>query len=74
VPGPLSGIRVMELPAIGPVPFLGMLMAGPAPRFSATPGETAKLTPVLADTEALLREAGYAAAEIGHLRNSGTIG
>jgi alpha-methylacyl-CoA racemase len=27
VPGPLDGIRVLELPAIGPVPFLGMLLA-----------------------------------------------
>ncbi|MDQ1722538.1 MAG: alpha-methylacyl-CoA racemase [Pseudonocardiales bacterium] len=27
MPGPLSGIRVLELPAIGPVPFLGMLLA-----------------------------------------------
>jgi len=27
VPGPLSGVRVLELPAIGPVPFLGMLLA-----------------------------------------------
>lgn len=26
-PGPLSGIRVLELPALGPVPFLGMLLA-----------------------------------------------
>ncbi len=25
--GPLDGIRVLELPAIGPVPFLGMLLA-----------------------------------------------
>ena len=25
--GPLSGIRVLELPAIGPVPFVGMLLA-----------------------------------------------
>jgi alpha-methylacyl-CoA racemase len=25
--GPLAGIRVIELPAIGPVPFLGMLLA-----------------------------------------------
>lgn len=25
--GPLSGVRVIELPAIGPVPFLGMLLA-----------------------------------------------
>jgi alpha-methylacyl-CoA racemase len=25
--GPLSGVRVLELPAIGPVPFLGMLLA-----------------------------------------------
>jgi alpha-methylacyl-CoA racemase len=27
MPGPLSGLRVIELPAIGPVPFLGMLLA-----------------------------------------------
>ena len=27
MPGPLAGIRVLELPAIGPVPFLGMLLA-----------------------------------------------
>jgi alpha-methylacyl-CoA racemase len=27
VPGPLTGVRVIELPAIGPVPFLGMLLA-----------------------------------------------
>lgn len=27
MPGPLSGVRVVELPAIGPVPFLGMLFA-----------------------------------------------
>jgi alpha-methylacyl-CoA racemase len=27
VAGPLSGVRVLELPAIGPVPFLGMLLA-----------------------------------------------
>jgi alpha-methylacyl-CoA racemase len=26
-PGPLNGIRILELPAIGPVPFLGMLLA-----------------------------------------------
>jgi alpha-methylacyl-CoA racemase len=26
-PGPLSGLTVLELPAIGPVPFLGMLLA-----------------------------------------------
>jgi alpha-methylacyl-CoA racemase len=25
--GPLNGVRVLELPAIGPVPFLGMLLA-----------------------------------------------
>ncbi len=25
--GPLNGVRVIELPAIGPVPFLGMLLA-----------------------------------------------
>jgi alpha-methylacyl-CoA racemase len=27
VSGPLAGVRVLELPAIGPVPFLGMLLA-----------------------------------------------
>lgn len=27
MPGPLSGVRVIELPAIGPVPFAGMLLA-----------------------------------------------
>jgi alpha-methylacyl-CoA racemase len=27
MPGPLAGVRVLELPAIGPVPFLGMLLA-----------------------------------------------
>src|SRR5581483_4576239 len=27
VAGPLDGVRVRELPAIGPVPFLGMLLA-----------------------------------------------
>jgi alpha-methylacyl-CoA racemase len=27
VTGPLDGVRVLELPAIGPVPFLGMLLA-----------------------------------------------
>ncbi|HEX8094925.1 CaiB/BaiF CoA transferase family protein [Jatrophihabitans sp.] len=27
MPGPLSGVRVLELPAIGPVPFVGMLLA-----------------------------------------------
>ncbi|MEP7020081.1 MAG: CaiB/BaiF CoA-transferase family protein [Pseudonocardiales bacterium] len=27
MPGPLAGVRIIELPAIGPVPFLGMLLA-----------------------------------------------
>src|SRR5581483_9710976 len=27
VTGPLHGVRVLELPALGPVPFLGMLLA-----------------------------------------------
>jgi alpha-methylacyl-CoA racemase len=27
MPGPLDGVRVIELPAVGPVPFLGMLLA-----------------------------------------------
>src|ERR1700745_1830332 len=27
MPGPLYGLRVVEMPAIGPVPFCGMLLA-----------------------------------------------
>jgi len=27
MPGPLAGVRVIELPALGPVPFVGMLLA-----------------------------------------------
>ncbi len=27
MPGPLDGVRVLELPAIGPVPYLGMLLS-----------------------------------------------
>lgn len=27
MPGPLTGVRVIELPAVGPVPFAGMLLA-----------------------------------------------
>ncbi len=27
MPGPLTGVRVIELPALGPVPFVGMLLA-----------------------------------------------
>ncbi|MGI8760480.1 MAG: CaiB/BaiF CoA transferase family protein [Jatrophihabitantaceae bacterium] len=49
--GPLAGVRILELPAIGPVPFLGMLLAdlgaevvridklpGSADMFSGLPG------------------------------------
>jgi hypothetical protein len=40
--GPLTGVRIIELPALGPVPFLGMLLSDPGAdvvRF-ATPQST----------------------------------
>jgi alpha-methylacyl-CoA racemase len=49
-------------------------VAGPAPRFSVTPGETRALTEVGGDSAALLAEAGYTEAELNELREAGTIG
>jgi alpha-methylacyl-CoA racemase len=48
-------------------------VAGPAPRFSVTPGATRELTTVGGDSAALLSEAGYTEAELGELRTSGAI-
>lgn len=48
-------------------------VAGPAPKFSATPGRTRELTEVGADSAALLAELGYTEAELGELRTSGAI-
>ena len=50
------------------------VMAGPAPKFSATPGVGASLTEMLADGPALLAEVGYSEAEIAALRDAGTLG
>jgi alpha-methylacyl-CoA racemase len=49
-------------------------LAAPAPKFSATPGETAPLTTIGADTDALLTEAGYSTGEIAKLREAATVG
>ncbi|TAM86840.1 MAG: CoA transferase [Jatrophihabitans sp.] len=49
-------------------------LAGPAPRFSRTPGATAPLTRVGADGEALLAEAGYSPDEVAALRAAGVTG
>jgi alpha-methylacyl-CoA racemase len=48
--------------------------AGPAPKFSATPGQGAQLTEMLAATTDLLTEVGYTPAEISELRASETVG
>ncbi|MCW2496267.1 CaiB/BaiF CoA-transferase family protein [Jatrophihabitans sp.] len=48
-------------------------LAAPAPKFSATPGETLGLTEMLAAGPALLAELGYSAAEVEELRTAGTI-
>ncbi|HZY77361.1 MAG TPA: CaiB/BaiF CoA-transferase family protein [Jatrophihabitantaceae bacterium] len=48
-------------------------VAGPAPRFSATPGATRELTAVGADSAALLAEAGYSEQELNELRETGAI-
>jgi alpha-methylacyl-CoA racemase len=50
------------------------VMAAPAPKFGATPGEGAALTDMLAAGADLLREAGYSTAEIAALQESGTVG
>src|SRR4051794_24071149 len=44
--GPLDGIRVIELPAMGPVPFVGMLLAdlgADVVRIDRLPGAPARL-------------------------------
>jgi alpha-methylacyl-CoA racemase len=48
-------------------------MPGPAPRFSATPGHVGGLTTSGADTEVLLREAGYDQTELDALRAASVI-
>ncbi len=50
-PGPLSGIRVLELPALGAVPFLGMLLAdlgAEVVRIDRTPASTDGSDPLTA--------------------------
>jgi alpha-methylacyl-CoA racemase len=51
----------------------GATMPGPAPRFSATPGEATGLTEIAAATEELLAAAGFTAKDLEQLRESGTI-
>jgi alpha-methylacyl-CoA racemase len=51
----------------------GATLAGPAPRFSATPGTTGELTQPGAHTEVILAELGYSTAEVEELRSSATI-
>jgi len=48
-------------------------VAGPAPRFSATPAATRELTAVGGDSAALLAEAGYTDGELSELRETGAI-
>ena len=48
-------------------------MPGPAPRFSATPGQAGGLTTSGGDTDALLREAGYGDADLDALRAASVI-
>lgn len=49
------------------------ILAGPAPKFSATAGVTPALTVTGADSEALLAEAGYTADGLAALRTAGAI-
>jgi alpha-methylacyl-CoA racemase len=52
----------------------GMAQPAPAPRFDRTPSEVRHGNhPLGSDTEAVLEEAGFTAAEIDSLRNSGTL-
>jgi alpha-methylacyl-CoA racemase len=48
-------------------------LAGPAPKFSATPAATTAITKVSADTDPMLREVGYSDAELDALRAAETI-
>ena len=53
----------------------GVVQPAPAPRFSRTAGEIgAPPRPRGADSEAVLRDWGFAASEIDALRSAGTIG
>ncbi len=52
----------------------GAILAAPAPRFSATPSVAGPLTEVGAETQAILGELGYSAAEVAELRGSGALG
>jgi alpha-methylacyl-CoA racemase len=51
----------------------GLTQPAPAPRYSASATRTPQLTVMGADTEALLREAGYAEAEIARLIETGAV-
>jgi alpha-methylacyl-CoA racemase len=48
-------------------------LADAAPKFSVTPGATGPLTAIGAESQAILRELGFTAAELERLRESGTI-
>lgn len=37
--GPLKGLKIIEVSAIGPGPYCGMMQPAPAPRFSRTQPE-----------------------------------
>jgi crotonobetainyl-CoA:carnitine CoA-transferase CaiB-like acyl-CoA transferase len=66
--GVLDGIRIIEIAGIGPGPFCGMLLAAPAPRFSATPSGAPAAVPRRGEHGAdILRAAGFCAEEIGQL-------
>jgi alpha-methylacyl-CoA racemase len=51
----------------------GATLAAATPRFSATPGAAGELTAPGADTDALLGELGYSAAEVADLRASAIV-
>ena len=54
----------------------GVLQPGPAPRFSRTKARdgTAGAAPRGADSEAILKDWGFAAAEIAELKKAGVVG
>jgi alpha-methylacyl-CoA racemase len=49
------------------------VLAEPAPRFSATPGELTALTEIGAETDAVLAEIGYSDAEVAELRAAAVV-
>jgi alpha-methylacyl-CoA racemase len=49
------------------------VLAAPAPRFAATPGETGPLTEIGADSAAVLAELGFTGGELEELRDAGAI-